>query len=54
MKQIPWRLMPGILGNHKLADFAAHLVCENCGTRAAPESVSPRAQSDAAGFARRF
>lgn len=51
IKQIPWRLLPGVLGSHRLADVAAHLICERCKTRPDPTTVKPRAQSDAQGYA---
>lgn len=54
LKHIPWRLLPGVMGSHCLADLAVHLVCQKCGTRPDPASVRPRAQSDAPGYANKL
>lgn len=51
LKQVPWRLLPGVMVSHRLSDLAMHLVCQKCGTRPDPASVRPRAQSDAPGYA---
>lgn len=54
MKQIPWRLLPGVMGSDKLSDLAQRLTCSACGLRPDPDTVSPWSQSDAHGCAKRF
>lgn len=54
IKQIPWRLLSGVMGSHRLEDVAAHLICRRCGTRPDPATVRPRAQSDAKGYANKL
>lgn len=52
IREVPWRLLPGLRLGDPIEGLQGRLRCEQCGQR--PAQVEPSAREDAPGYAKHY